>query len=280
MPAQTTSTHTPSAQNDMTWHIGGETLNSRLLIGSALYSSPQAMQASVHASGSEIVTVSLRRQAAGDAAGQDFWQRIQALNVKVLPNTAGCHSAKEAITTAQMAREVFQTHWVKLEVIGDQYTLQPDPFELVKAAEALVKDGFEVFPYTTDDLVLAQKLVDAGCRILMPWGSPIGSGKGLMNPYNLGILRERFPELNLIVDAGIGKPSHAVQALEMGYDGVLLNSAVALSPQPEKMARAFKSAVEAGFYGRQAGTMPERNLAVPSTPVVGTPFWHQENSST
>jgi thiazole synthase len=257
------------------WHIGGKTLNSRLLIGSALYPSPQVMQESIRASGAGIVTVSLRRQAAGDAAGQTFWQLIRELDLAILPNTAGCHSAKEAITTAQMAREVFQTNWIKLEVIGDEYNLQPDPFELVKAAEALIQDGFEVFPYTTDDLVLAKRLVEAGCRILMPWGSPIGSGKGLMNPYNLKAIRERFPDLQLIVDAGIGKPSDAVQAMELGYDGVLLNSAVALAQQPVKMASAFRSAVEAGRAGYEAGAMPERNFASPSTPVIGTPFWHQ-----
>lgn len=262
--------------NPMQWDIGGKRLNSRLLIGSALYPSPQAMQGAIDASGAEIVTVSLRRQSAGDQAGRTFWDMIKALDCHILPNTAGCHSAKEAITTAQMAREVFETNWIKLEVIGDQYNLQPDPFELVKATEALVNEGFEVFPYTTDDLVLAQRLVDAGCRILMPWGSPIGSGKGLMNPYNLKAIRKRFPELTLIVDAGIGKPSHAVQALEMGYDGVLLNSAVALSPNPIAMAKAFQSAVKSGVYGYQAGTMPERDLAAPSTPVIGTPFWHQK----
>ncbi|WP_199170142.1 thiazole synthase [Hydrogenovibrio sp. SC-1] len=262
--------------NPMQWDIGGKRLNSRLLIGSALYPSPQAMQGAIEASGAEIVTVSLRRQSAGDQAGKTFWNMIKTLECHILPNTAGCHSAKEAITTAHMAREVFETNWIKLEVIGDQYNLQPDPFELVKATEVLVNDGFEVFPYTTDDLVLAQRLVDAGCRILMPWGSPIGSGKGLMNPYNLKTIRKRFPELTLIVDAGIGKPSHAVQALEMGYDGVLLNSAVALSPNPIAMAKAFQSAVKAGVYGYQAGTMPERDLATPSTPVIGTPFWHQK----
>lgn len=264
-----------SQSNQALWHIGGKTVNSRLLIGSALYPSPETMQQSIAASGAEIVTVSLRRQAAGDQAGQKFWEMIRSLNIHVLPNTAGCHTAKEAITTAQMAREVFETNWIKLEVIGDEYNLQPDPFELVKATEALVNDGFEVFPYTTDDLVLAKRLVEAGCRILMPWGSPIGSGKGLMNPYNLRAIRERFPELQLIVDAGIGKPSDAVQAMELGYDGVLLNSAVALAQDPVKMGMAFKSAVEAGLLGHQAGTMQQRDLASPSTPVVGMPFWHQ-----
>jgi thiazole synthase len=235
-----------------TWEIGGKTLQSRLLIGSALYPSPANMEDAIKTSGAQIVTVALRRQAAGDKAGGDFWNIIKALNIHVLPNTAGCHSAKEAITTAQMAREVFATNWIKLEVIGDQYNLQPDPFETVKAAEVLIKEGFEVFPYTM-----------------------IGSGKGLMNPDNLLAIRKQFPELKLIVDAGIGKPSHAIEAMELGYDGVLLNSAIALAHDPVKMADAFRVAVEAGRLGFEAGVMQQREFASPSTPTIGTPFWHQ-----
>ena len=257
------------------WEIGGKSFESRFLIGSALYPSPQIMQESIVASGSQIVTVALRRQGAGDGGGDKFWNIIKSLNIEILPNTAGSHSAKEAITTAQMAREVFGTNWIKLEVIGDQYNLQPDPFETLKAAKILIKDGFEVFPYTTDDLVVAQRLVDVGCKILMPWGSMIGSGKGLMNPMNLQAIRAKFPNINLIVDAGIGKPSHATQAMELGYDGVLLNSAIALSQEPEMMAKAFRYAIEAGRLGDKAVAMQEREFASPSTPVVGTPFWHQ-----
>ncbi len=257
------------------WKIGGKKLSSRLLIGSALYPSPANMEESIKVSGAQIVTVSLRRQNAGDKAGANFWNIIKDLGLEVLPNTAGCHSAKEAITTAQMAREVFGTNWIKLEVIGDQYNLQPDPFETVKAAEILIKEGFEVFPYTTDDLVVATRLVDVGCKILMPWGSPIGSGQGLMNPRNLKAIRERFPDIQLIVDAGIGKPSDAVQAMELGYDGVLLNSAIALAQDPIMMADAFRLAVESGRLGYQAGSMQKREFASPSTPTVGTPFWHQ-----
>ena len=257
------------------WEIGGKKLNSRLLIGSALYPSPSNMEESIKISQAQIVTVSLRRQNAGDNAGESFWNIIKEMNLEVLPNTAGSHSAKEAITTAQMAREVFGTNWIKLEVIGDQYNLQPDPFETVKAAEVLIKEGFEVFPYTTDDLVVATKLVDVGCNILMPWGSPIGSGQGLMNVSNLKAIREKFPNLQLIIDAGIGKPSHAVQAMELGYDGVLLNSAIALALDPIKMAEGFKHAVNAGRLGYEAGLMQKREFASPSTPVVGTPFWHQ-----
>jgi len=257
------------------WSIGGKTLSSRLLIGSALYPSPANMKEAIKTSQSQIVTVSLRRQSAGEGGGNAFWEIIKSLGLEVLPNTAGSHSAKEAITTAQMAREVFGTNWIKLEVIGDQYNLQPDPFETVKAAKVLIQEGFEVFPYTTDDLVVAKRLADVGCKILMPWGSMIGSGKGLMNPDNLKAIRKQFPELQLIVDAGIGKPSDATEAMELGYDGVLLNSAIALAKDPVKMADAFRLAVESGRLGYEAGVMQQREFASPSTPTVGTPFWHQ-----
>ncbi|TNF44400.1 MAG: thiazole synthase [Epsilonproteobacteria bacterium] len=266
---------TKQLESNDTWEIGGKTLSSRLLIGSALYPSPANMEDAIKISGAQIVTVSLRRQAAGAGGGNAFWDIIKSLGIEVLPNTAGSHSAKEAITTAQMAREVFGTNWVKLEVIGDQYNLQPDPFETVKAAEVLIKEGFEVFPYTTDDLVVAKRLADVGCKIIMPWGSMIGSGKGLMNPDNLMAIRKQFPDLQLVVDAGIGKPSHATQAMELGYDAVLLNSAIALAQDPVKMADAFRVAVEAGRLGYEAGVMKEREFASPSTPTVGTPFWHQ-----
>jgi len=248
-----------------------------MLIGSALYPSPANMEEAIKESEAEIVTVALRRQSAGEGGGNNFWNIIKELNIHVLPNTAGCHSAKEAITTAMMAREVFDTNWIKLEVIGDQYNLQPDPFETVKSAEVLIKEGFEVFPYTTDDLVVAKRLVDVGCKILMPWGSPIGSGQGLMNPSNLKAIRKQFPDLNLIVDAGIGRPSDATEAMELGYDGVLLNSAIALAQEPILMAKAFKNAVKAGHFGYKAGTMQRREFASPSTPTIGIPFWHQFN---
>ena len=261
------------------WEIGGKTLSSRLLIGSALYPSPSCMEDAITISKSQIVTVSLRRTTAGENNDNNqSWNIIKDLGLNILPNTAGSHSAKEAITTARIAREVFGTNWIKLEVIGDQYNLQPDPFETVKAAEVLIKEGFEVFPYTTDDLVVSKRLVDVGCEILMPWGSMIGSGKGLMNPDNLKAIRNYFPELQLIIDAGIGKPSHASQAMELGYDGILLNSAIALSQDPVKMANAFRLAVESGRLAYEAGVMQEREFASPSTPVVGTPFWHQVNS--
>jgi len=261
-------------ENDI-WEIEGKRFESRLMIGSALYPSPEIMKNAIKASGSQIVTVALRRQSAGEQGSNPFWDIIKELGVTVLPNTAGCHTAKEAITTAMMAREVFQTDWIKLEVIGNQYNLQPDPFALVEATKVLIDDGFRVLPYMTDDLVLAQRLADIGCTTLMPWGSPIGSGRGLMNPYNLKVIRKQFPDLNLIVDAGIGKPSDAIEAMELGFDGVLLNSAVALAQEPVMMGKAFKYAVHAGRLSYEAGAMQTRDMASPSTPTVGTPFWHQ-----
>lgn len=258
------------------WKIAGKELNSRFLIGSALYPSPQIMLDAIKASGSEIVTVSLRRQNPNEKSGAGFWDLLSSLDINILPNTAGCHTVREAVTTAQMARELFNTNWIKLEVIGDEYNLQPDPFGLLEATRELVSQGFEVFPYCTDDLVLCEKLVEAGCRILMPWGAPIGTGRGLINPYALKTLRHRLPDINLIVDAGIGAPSHAVQAMELGFDGVLLNTAVANASDPVEMARAFKYAIKAGHIAGKAGMIHERDLAKPSTPTIGTPFWHQE----
>ncbi|WP_444997036.1 thiazole synthase [Aliikangiella sp. IMCC44359] len=257
------------------WQLADKSLSSRLLIGTALYPSPDIMCQSIQASASQVVTVSLRRQNPQNADGEDFWNLIQSMNLNLLPNTAGCHSVSQAVTTAQMARELFGTHWIKLEVIGDEYNLQPDPFGLLEATKELVAQGFEVFPYCTDDLVLCEKLVEAGCQILMPWGSPIGTGKGLMNPYALRTLRERLKDITLIVDAGIGAPSHAVEAMQLGFDGVLLNTAVAQASDPVVMARAFNLAVQAGRMAYQSGMIPERDLAQPSTPTIGTPFWQQ-----
>ena len=226
----------------------------------------------VKAARAEIVTVSLRRESAGERAGQAFWTLIRALGVRVLPNTAGCHSVKEAVTTAHMAREVFGTPWIKLEVIGEDDTLQPDVFGLVEAARTLCAEGFEVFPYTTEDLVVAERLLSAGCQVLMPWGAPIGSGRGLNNLFGLTALRAHFPEVPLIIDAGLGVPSHASRALELGFDAVLINTAVAQARDPVQMAAAFAQAVEAGFAARQAGPIEPRDLAAPSTPLIGTAF--------
>lgn len=257
--------------------LGGKTFASRFFIGSALYPSPQVMCEAIEVSRAQVVTVSLRRQAAQDNQhGEAFWQQIKKLSVDVLPNTAGCSTVKEAVNTALMAREVFDTNWIKLEVIGDDYNLQPDPFALLEATKELISQGFEVFPYCTDDLVLCSKLAELGCNILMPWGAPIGTGQGLLNPYALKTLRQRLPELSLVVDAGIGLPSHASQAMEMGFDAVLLNSAVALAQDPVIMASAFGQAIEAGRSAYLAGAMPARDTASPSSPVVGQPFWHNQ----
>lgn len=256
----------------------GQDVTSRLLIGTALYPSPAVMADALRAAGSEVVTVSLRREAGGGQAGDAFWKLIRALGVRVLPNTAGCRSVKEAVTTAELARELFDTPWIKLEVIADDETLQPDVVGLVEAATILARDGFEVFPYTTEDLGVATRLVEAGCRVVMPWAAPIGSGQGIVNPSALRTLRERLPDVTLIVDAGIGAPSHAARAMEIGFDGILLNTAIAKADDPAAMARAFALAVEAGRLAWEAGLMPPRDFASPSTPVVGTPFWHSADA--
>ncbi len=257
------------------WTIAGRTLGSRLLIGTALYPSPEIMRGAIVASGAEVITLSLRRQGSADA-GAAFWDHIKDLGRHLLPNTAGCRNAREAVTLARMAREVFDTPWIKLEVIGDDYTLQPDPFGLVEAAAELVGDGFQVFPYCTEDLVLCRRLLDAGCEILMPWAAPIGSARGVLNPFALRTLRRQLPDTPLIVDAGLGLPSHAAQVMEMGFDGVLLNSAVALAEDPVAMSRAFALAVEAGRLAHRAGPVPPRDMASPSTPALDVPFWHQD----
>ncbi|WP_421997408.1 thiazole synthase [Reyranella sp.] len=247
----------------------GVDLASRLLLGTARYPSPAVLERAIRASGAEVVTVSLRREGGDGRAGQGFWSLIRALGLRVLPNTAGCHSVKEAVTTAHMARELFDTPWIKLEVIGEADTLQPDVFGLVEAARILSEEGFEVFPYTTEDLVVAERLVEAGCRVLMPWGAPIGSARGLNNVYGLKSLRAHFPDIPLVVDAGLGVPSHAAAAMEFGYDAVLLNTAVAEAGDPEAMARAFALAVEAGRAAFLARPLEPRDMAQPSTPVIG-----------
>jgi len=247
-------------------------LTSRLLLGTARYPSPAVLTDAVRAARAEVVTVSLRRESGGERSGQGFWSLIRALGVRVLPNTAGCHSVKEAVTTAHMAREVFGTPWIKLEVIGEDDTLQPDVFGLTEAARILCAEGFEVFPYTTEDLVVAERLLAAGCRVLMPWGAPIGSGRGLNNLFGLTALRAHFPEVPLIIDAGLGVPSHAAQALELGFDAVLINTAVAQATDPVGMAGAFAQAVAAGHAARLAGPIEPRDFAEPSTPVIGQAF--------
>jgi thiazole synthase len=260
-----------ASANPLTFY--GETIASRLLVGSALYPSPQVMTEAIRAAGAGIVTVSLRREQARGRTGERFLDLLRALDVRLLPNTAGCRTAKEAVTTAQMARELLDTDWIKLEVIANDDTLQPDLFGLVEAAGILARDGFKVFPYTTEDLGAADRLLAAGCKVLMPWGAPIGSGRGLANPYALKTMRAYFPDTPLVIDAGIGAPSHAAQAMEMGYDAVLLNTAVAKAHDPVRMAEAFAQAIAAGRTAFESGLIEMRDMASPSTPVAGTPFF-------
>ncbi|WP_420410796.1 thiazole synthase [Roseibium sp.] len=247
----------------------GEEVQSRLLLGTAQYPSPQCLADAVKASGTEIVTVSLRREMAAGAGRGGFWDLIRGLNVKVLPNTAGCHTVKEAVTTAKMAREVFGTDWIKLEVIGHHDSLQPDVFGLVEAAKILIEDGFKVFPYTTADVIVGEKLLDAGCEVLMPWCAPIGSARGPIDPDGLETYRAHFPDVPLVVDAGLGRPSHAMEVMEYGFDAVLLNTAVAKAGDPVAMAKAFGEAVSAGRTAYKAQPLAPRDMAVPSTPVIG-----------
>ncbi|MCZ4094423.1 thiazole synthase [Sinorhizobium psoraleae] len=247
----------------------GQELGSRMLLGTARYPSPAILADAVRQAGTEVVTVSLRRETAGGRQGGAFFELIRELGVRVLPNTAGCHAVSEAVLTAKMAREVFGTNWIKLEVIGHHDTLQPDVFGLVEAARILVGEGFEVFPYTTDDLVVAERLVEAGCKVLMPWCAPIGSAMGPQNIGALRAMRAHFPDVPLIVDAGIGRPSHATTVMELGYDAVLLNTAVAGAGKPALMASAFAKAIDAGRAAFEAGMLEPRDMAVPSTPVIG-----------
>ncbi|QUS37166.1 thiazole synthase [Falsirhodobacter algicola] len=249
----------------------GTPVASRMMLGTAQYPSPATLEAAFRRSGAGIATVSVRREAAA-GEGAPFWALVRDLGVRVMPNTAGCHTAREAVTTARMARELFGTDWIKLEVIGHADTLQPDPWGLVEAATILCAEGFRVFPYTTEDLVLAARLLDAGCEVLMPWGAPIGTGMGLANPYGLRALRAQFPDVPMVIDAGLGRPSHAAEAMEMGFDAILLNTAVARADDPPAMAEAFASAVKAGRLGYEAGAMEPRDMAAPSTPLIGRAF--------
>ena len=247
-------------------------LKNRFFLGTANYPSMQIMQDAIQAAGVEVITVSLSRARFGIEDNR-FFNLLSQLKCNVLPNTAGCYSAVDAVNTAKLAREVFQTNWIKLEVITDDYTLHPHSLELLKATEILIKEGFTVFPYCTDDLLICQELVNRGCQILMPMASPIGSGQGLLNQYGLRLLREKFADIYLIIDAGIGCPSHAAQAMEIGFDAVLLNSAVSQAVDPITMAKSFNLAVEAGRSAYLAGIMPKRNFATTSTQYFNRPFF-------
>ncbi len=253
--------------------IGGRTLGSRLLLGSGGFPATQTLADAIAASGCEVVTVALRRVEAngGPARPGSLLDVLAQAGVEVLPNTAGCHTARDAVVTAKLAREAFATDWVKLEVIGDEDTLLPDAVELLRAAEELVDDGFVVLPYTTDDPVLARRLADVGCAAVMPLGAPIGSGMGIRNPYNIALVREAVAELPVVLDAGVGTASDAALAMELGCDAVLAASAIARAEDPVRMARAMRAAVEAGRLARGAGRIPRRLYATASTPNEGLP---------
>lgn len=264
-------------ETEDTLTLYGQTFASRLLLGTSRYESPMQLADAISAADPALLTVSVRRQlgdgrAGSQNAGGSFWNLLCETGRKILPNTAGCHTAREAVNTAAMARELFQTNFIKLEVIGDEKNLQPDPFGLVDAAGELVKLGFQVLPYCTEDWVLCRRLMDAGCEVLMPWAAPIGTGQGPRNPRGLRELRERAPEIPLIVDAGIGLPSQACQVMEWGFDGVLLSTAVSRALDPVEMASAFARAVKAGRSAFLAGPMAVQETAVSSTPELGRPF--------
>jgi thiazole synthase len=251
----------------------GNRFSSRLLLGTARYESPRQLTDTIGVADPAMLTVSVRRQlVASKNSGQSFWDLLRETGRRILPNTAGCLSAREAVQTACMARELFETNLIKLEVIGDEVSLQPDLFGLVEAASELVKLGFEVLPYCTEDWVLCRRLMNVGCEVLMPWAAPIGSGQGPRNARALRELRQRAPQIPLIVDAGIGLPSHACQVMEWGFDAVLLNTAISRANDPVQMARAFANAIRAGRGSFLAGPMVEQETAVPSTPEIGRPF--------
>lgn len=251
-----------------TWQLAGKTFRSRLILGTANYPNLQILKEALQASGTEVVTVAIRRVNLVEKDEEGPLKILKEENYTLLPNTAGCYTAKEAILTAKLARESLETNWIKLEVIGDSYSLFPDNEELLKAARELSTDGFTVFPYCIDDPIICKKLIDAGCAAVMPLGAPIGSGQGIRNPNNLELIRQQI-KAPVIVDAGVGTSSHVSIAMELGCDGVLLNTAVAKAKDPVKMAAAMKHAVEAGRLAYEAGRIPERKFATPSSPERG-----------
>jgi thiazole synthase len=248
--------------------IADDAFRSRLLLGTGGFTRLEALADAIRASGTELVTVALRRIDPG--ARGSIVDVLDEARVRLLPNTAGCYTARDAVTTARLAREAFETDWIKLEVIGDDRTLLPDAPQLLEAAETLVDEGFVVLPYTNDDPILARRLQDAGCAAVMPLGSPIGSGMGIRNPYNLAIMRDRV-EVPLILDAGVGTASDAALAMELGCDAVLSASAIARAKDPARMAAAIRGAVDAGRAARLAGRIPRRLHAEASTPEEGLP---------
>jgi thiazole synthase len=252
-----------------TFTIAGREFHSRLIVGTGKYRTFQEMQRCHVASGAEMVTVAVRRVNLTDRSKESLIDYIDRSKLFILPNTAACYTADEAVRTAMLAREVGLSNWVKLEVIGDQKTLFPDNFGLLEATRILVKEGFVVLPYTNDDVVTARKLIDAGAAAVMPLAAPIGSGLGIQNPTNLRILREQITEVPMIVDAGVGTASDAAIAMELGADGILMNTAIAAADDAEKMALAMKLAVEAGRLAYEAGRMPKKLYAAASSPLAG-----------
>jgi len=251
-----------------TWELAGREMHSRLLLGSARYPSTQILLDALAASGTELVTVALRRVDPNVEDGENLYRLLREHGYELLPNTAGCHTAREAVLTAELGREALGTSLVKLEVIADDDTLLPDVEELLTAARELVSRGFDVLPYTTDDPVVARKLADIGCAAVMPLGSPIGSGLGIINPHNLELIREQV-DVPVILDAGVGTASDVAIALELGCDAVLLNTAVARARNPVLMASAMRAAATAGRQARLAGRMPRRSRAEASSPLEG-----------
>src|SRR6266508_1612023 len=254
------------AQTDR-FEIGGRSFTSRLIIGTGKYRTFDEMKTAHRASGAEMVTVAVRRVPL-DRSSESFLDHLDP-SLQILPNTAGCYSAEEAVRTARLAREALQTEWIKLEVIGDQTTLFPDNEQTLDAARTLVKEGFIVLPYFTDDLIVAKKLLDAGCPAVMPLAAPIGSGLGVQHPTNLRIMREQLPKATIIVDAGVGTASDAAIAMELGADAILMNTAIAEAQDPVKMAAAMKLAIEAGRLAYVAGRMQKRLYASASSPLAG-----------
>lgn len=250
--------------------IAGRRLRSRLLLGTGGFTSLELLAQAITASASELVTVALRRVEAGGDPNRrgSLIDVLRQAEVQLLPNTAGCHTARDAVTTARLAREAFETDWIKLEVIGDQDTLLPDAPELLRAAEELVAEGFVVLPYTTDDPVLARRLADVGCAAVLPLGSPIGSGMGIRNPYNISLIREAV-DVPVVLDAGVGTASDAALAMELGCDAVMAASAIARAQEPVAMALAMRHAVQAGRLAHGAGRIPRRRYATASTPDQG-----------
>jgi thiazole synthase len=258
---------TAVSTNAETLSIAGRNFGSRLIVGTGKYRSFEEMKAAHRASGAEMVTVAVRRVPL-DRKTESFLDHL-APELTILPNTAGCYTAEEAVRTARLAREALQTDLIKLEVIGDQVTLFPDNEQTLEAARTLVKEGFTVLPYFTDDLIMAKKLLDAGCAAVMPLAAPIGSGLGVQNPANLRIMREQLPDALIIVDAGVGTASDAAVAMELGADAVLMNTAIAEAQDAARMATAMRLAVEAGRLAYLAGRMPKRLYASASSPLAG-----------